>query len=630
MSIRNYLFLATAAMLPLPGHAAALPAAAPAPANADDATERADSDTIVVVASGVSQPVDETARSVTVIDRAEIEQRQTVALSDLLATTAGVSVTRNGGPGSVTSLRIRGAESDQTLVLIDGVRVNDPSQPGGGFDFGNLLTSSIERVEVLRGANAVAWGSQAIGGVVNVVTQQPVNGLAARASAEYGSANQVSTTGAVAAGNDRVQGAVTAGYFRTDGISQAAVGTEKDGYRQFGATGRLTVKIIDGLEADLRAYYAHSKVELDGFPAPSYSFADTAEYSTIQEVYGYAGLNAVTGPVKHRVSFTIADVNRDNYDPATGSAPLYSYRGRSERYAYQGDATLGMLRLVAGAEHETSRYFDQSKLSKSQDITSFYGEAILTPVEALTLSAGVRNDDHSGFGNHWTWNGNAALRVGTGTVLHASYGDGFKAPTLYQRFSDYGLATLKPETAESFEAGVRQTLPGNIRAGVTWFQRDTENQIDFDPRTYRYFNIAKSRTRGVELELEANPVTALTLRASYTHLNAQNRSNDANFGKDLARRPNDIGSLSADYRFGEGGPSLGATLLMVGDSFDNAANSYKLDGYTLVGIRGSVPLTRQVELFGRVDNLFDRGYTVVRGYGTQGRTAFGGVRLRFN
>jgi len=219
-------------------------------------TSRSD---IVVTATGVAQPVEQIGQAVTIIDRAEIERRQTTIVSDLLATTPGVTVTRNGTIGALTSVRIRGAEADQTLVVIDGVRVNDPSSTGGGFNFGNLLSSSVERIEVLRGPNSVPWGSQAIGGVVNIITAAPTEGIQARANAEYGYADSVFASAGVSGKSGPVSGSLTGGYLRTDGISSAASGTERDGYRQYGATGRVGVEFAPGIGLDLRGYFADSK-----------------------------------------------------------------------------------------------------------------------------------------------------------------------------------------------------------------------------------------------------------------------------------------------------------------------------------------------------------------------------------
>lgn len=611
---RFKLFLyATAALLPGVAHA------------------QSEDDRIVVVASGVEQEAETTGRSITVLDRDLIEARQTVSLSDLLATTPGVSSTRNGGPGGVTAVRIRGAEDAQTLVLIDGVRANDPSAPAGAFDFGNLLTGAVQRVEILRGPNSVIWGSQALGGVVNVVTQKPVDGIEARANAEYGYADQISANAAVAAGNDTVQGALTGGYFRTDGISQAAAGTEADGYRQYNASGRLRVEFAPGFGADLRGYYANSRLELDGFPAPTFSFADTDEYSTAKELYGYAGLFANFGGLENRVAFTIADINRDGYDPAPGAfTPHYLYRGRSERYEYRGDAKLvEQVRVTFGAERENLRFYDGSDTYRA-DITSFYGQAIVTPIEQVTLTAGIRNDDHSRFGAHTTWGASAAVKPLENTLLRASYGEGFKAPTLYQLFAPfYGTDTLRPETAKSWEAGIEQSaLAGAARLAVTYFHRDTRNQIDFDLVSFTYANIARTRAEGVEIELALKPVEAFTVTANYTYTDAENRS--AGFeGNQLARRPQDTASLSADYRL-PFGLSLGGTVTIVGDSFNDQGNFTRLDGFALGSIRAEMPIGDRFAVYGRVENLTDEKYETVSGYGTYGRAAYAGVRLKLN
>lgn len=606
------LSLASAALLPLSAHA-------------QDRDDR-----IVVVATGVEQRADRAGRAVTVIERDEIERRQIVSVADLLTTTPGVSTTRAGGVGGVTSVRIRGAEADHTLVLIDGVRVNDPSSPAAAFDFGNLLSGSVERVEVLRGPNSVAWGSQAIGGVVNVVTHLPAGGLSGRASAEYGYANQFSASAAIAAGNDTVQGALTGGYLRNDGISQAASGSERDGYRQKNASARLKAEFAPGFGVDLRGYYADSRIEADGFPAPAYRFADTDEVGTAREHYGYAGLFGTLGPVKSRLAFTIADINRDNYDPMIGSAPLYLYRGRSERYEYQGDARLAdQIRIVFGAERENVRLYDGGATHRA-GITAFYGEAIVTPIDRVTITAGVRNDDHSRFGRHVSWGVNTAIHPAEGMVLRGSYGEAFKAPTLYQLFAPfYGTLTLRPETARSWEVGADLSLlGGKARLSATWFNRDTRNQIDFDLVTYTYGNLAHTRAKGAELELALRPVETLTVTANYTHVRADNRS--AGFaGKDLAVRPRDMASLSADWRTPIG-LSLGVTVSIVGDSFNDKANLTRLDGYALAGIRAELPIGDRFALYGRVDNLADAKYQVFSGYGTYGRAVYGGARVRFD
>ncbi|MDF2494868.1 TonB-dependent receptor [Sphingomonas sp.] len=600
-----------------------------APALAQDASPRGD---IVVTASGVPQDVDTTGQAVTIIDRETIEQRQTVVLSDLLQTTPGVTVTRNGGVGTVNYVRIRGAEADQTLTLIDGVRVNDPSSPGGAFDFANLLTASVERVEVVRGPNSVPWGSQAIGGVVNVITQAPTQQLRARGNVEYGAMDTVFASGGISGGSGIVSGSLTGGYLRTDGISAYDRGTERDGYRQYGASGRVEVAFAPNIRLDLRGYWADSRTELDGFPAPAFAFADTREYSTAQELYGYAGLNAdfLDGRFRNVLAFQIADIDRDNYDRDVGAAPLFLSRGRSERYTYKGDLQANdQIRVVLGAEHETTRLNDGTDRF-SRGTTSFWGEVILTPLAGLAVTGGVRHDDDDAFGGRTTFAANAAYTLPTGTTLRGSYAEGFKAPTLYQLYAPfYGTPTLDAETARSWDAGVEQRLiDDRLVASATYFNRHTRNQIDFDALTFTYSNIARTNAEGVEIGLLMRPVDRFTINASYSHIDSENRS--AGFvGNDLARRPEDSVSVSADYRF-PFGLALGATVLTVGDSFDNAANTVRLDGYTLTNLRAELPLNDRLSIYGRFENVFDADYRVVANYGTIGRAAYGGLRVKLD
>ncbi len=596
---------------------------------AQDATRQ--DDDIVVTATGITQNPEDVGQAITRIDRQTIEQRQTVSIADLLATTPGVTVSRNGGIGSFTAVRIRGAEAEQTLVLIDGVRVNDPSSPGGGFDFGTLLAGSVDSVELLRGPNSVPWGSQAIGGVVNIVTTPATNAFAAHGQIEGGYAGTVQASGGVSGGSGSVRAALTGGYYKSDGISAAASGTEPDGFRQYGATGRVNITLTPDVDIDLRGYYADSRTDLDGFPPPTYRFADTSEYSTSREIYGYAGLHARTvgGRLDNRLSVTISNINRDNYDPTTTPSLEFLGRGRSERYSYQGNFDLSRAQLVFGAEHEDSRYNDGVTFA-STGITSGYGEAIVKPIDMLTLTGGIRYDAHRAFGDHVTFGADAALRPTSHTTLRASYGEGFKAPTLYQLFSFYGTPTLKPETARNYDIGIEQRLlDDHLRASLTWFHRDTTNQIDFNLSTYTYANIARTRAQGVEFTLELHPIKALTVTGSYSYIDAINLSVGSNFGRDLARRPKQTVSVSADYRL-PFGLSVGSTVSVVGDSFDNAANTVRLDGYDLVGLRAEMPVSKIFSVYGRVDNLFDARYQTVAGYGTYGRAAYGGVRVKLN
>lgn len=624
------IFILSAAIVALPVSAQSLdqpPSTAAAPGAADLESD------VVVTGVRAEQPLRETGQAVSVIRREEIERRQTVVVTDILQTLPGVTVTRNGSVGGFTGVRLRGAEAEQTLVVIDGVRVNDPSSPGGGFDFANLLSSNVERIEVLRGPNSVPWGSQAIGGVVNVITARPpADGVNARANAELGYADQIFASAGLSGGRGALSGSLTGGYLRSDGISAAANGTERDGYRQYGASGRLGLELAEGIGVDLRGYYADSRSEIDGFPAPAFTLADTAEFSTAQELYGYAGLRAdlADGRLRNRIALTIADINRDNFETGTAE-PLFFGRGRSERYEYQGDFRLvDQLRVVAGVEHEQSRFTD-GDVRESVGITSIYGQVIATLTRQLTVTGGARYDDHDQFGSETTLGADAALALGTGTTIRASYGEGFKAPTLFQLYGGFiGNDALQPERARNYGAGVEQSfLDSRARVGATYFRRRTRDQIDFDLGTFTYGNIARTRAEGVELELALRPIDAFTVAVNYSYIDSENRSPGANLGRDLARRPRETVSLNADYRF-PFGLGIGGTVTHVGDSFDDPANRVRLDGFVLASLRAELPLGEQLSVYGRVENLFDEVYQTVSGYGIFGRATYAGVRVKLN
>ncbi len=341
--------------------------------------------------------------------------------------------------------------------------------------------------------------------------------------------------------------------------------------------------------------------------------------------------------MNNRLAFTLNDINRDSF-----GANAFLSRGRVERYEYQGDANLGVARLVFGAEHERPRYFDGFVTYRTRS-TSGYLQAIVTPLDAVTLTGGMRVDDYRTYGTKVTGAANAAFTTGQ-TVFRVAYAGGFKAPTLYQLFGPYGtvgltgVATLQPETADSVDIGVEQGFDRG-RIGVTLFRRNTRNQIDFAncfgvtpapaacaSRPFGYYsNIARTRARGVEAFIEYRPVAGLNLTANYTYTDAENRLT----GATLLRRPKHSGNLAADYV--DNRISVGASLRAVSRSRDVDFVTFAptvLGGYTLVGLRGSVRLGERLELFARLENLFDEDYETVSGYGTLGRNAHVGVRVR--
>ena len=632
---------------------AALAQEAPRP---DAAAPDAGAD-IVVAANRAPVEADRVTASVTVLDKTAIDRAQDLSVADLLLRTPGVSLSRNGGYGTSTSLRIRGAESDQTVVVIDGVKINDPSSPGGGYNFANLLIGDAARIEVLRGPQSILWGSQAIGGVVNIVTPLPTATLEGSIDLEGGSRETVSARAALGGTTGPLAWRVGAQTFTTDGISALKAGTERDGYTNQNVQGRAVLTIAPGISADLRGSYANGRNDFDGFSG------DTPEYGLTREFVGYAGLNIdlFDARLRNRFGYGYTDTDRDNYNPAqVQQTQTFAALGRNHRLEYQGTlAVTKGIDAVFGVENEVSRFSTASSdfvapyalgtpARGRAELTSFYGQLNVSPLDGLTLNGGVRHDDHSRFGQQTLFAGGANWVLPTGTVLRASYSEGFKAPTLYQLFSEYGNQALNPERAKGWEAGAEQRfLDGRFALGGTYFERRSRDQIVYtgcnpgntDPlclvpgstteqRFGYYQNVARAFARGVEATARAQFGEHLSLDGNYSWVLSEDRSPGRTFGNWLPRRPRDTANVSATYTFADAG-SFGVAARFAGKSFDNASNATRLDGYTLVDLRGELPLSGTVRLFARVENLFDERYETIARYGTLGRSVYAGLRGRF-
>lgn len=616
---------------------------------------------VVVTANRSAQAVNRVGQSVTVLTSQAIEAGQTLAVADLLIRTPGVSLSRNGGIGSATSVRIRGAETDQTVAVIDGVKLNDPSGVGGGFNFGNLLVGDVARIEVLRGAQSTLWGSQAIGGVVNVVSAQPTGPFEASLDAEAGSRGTRYLRAGVGGTTERAIWRLAASHYQSDGFSTFASGTEADGYTNFGLSGRANVRIVEGVSVDLRAVYSDGAVDFDGFPAPIFAFADTRETGTTKELLTYAGLNVdlFNGRLTNRLAHGFTRTDRQNLSPGRAvTAVTFDAEGLNSRYEYQGVLKVGPgWTATFGAEQEHAEFSTASPSSFAPNparaiaevgIHGVYAQLQAEVVDGLTLTGGVRRDSHDTFGGKTLGQAAAAWSLNDGaTLLRASFGQGFKAPSLFQLYSDFGNIALRPEEADGWDAGVEQRfLDGALVFAATYFARETTNQIDFvscvasatatsAPRCFPkgvrrfgfYDNIALTEANGVELAAGLT-LGSFDLQANYTRTNTENRTPGSSLGRDLARRPENAANLVAT-RVWAFGLSTAVAVRHAGDSFDNASNTTRLQGYTLVDLRASFPLNDTIEVYGRVENLGDEIYETTRNYGEPGRGVFLGLRARF-
>lgn len=609
---------------------------------------------LVVTATRSPMRLDKVGSSISVLTLSDIQRSQLSGATELLAATPGVTFSRNGSLGKATSVYIRGAESDQTVVLIDGVKLNDPSSTGGGFNAANLLVGDIARIEVLRGAQSTLWGSQAIGGVINTITRTPTTAFEGDVSGEGGSHKTAYLRAGVGGMTPKVLWRAAAGYFTTDGVSAYAPGKEDDGYRNIGASGRLRYNFTPAVSVDLRSVWSKGHTEIDN------TNADAPQDGNTEELVAYAGLNVglFEGRFTNRLAYAYTDTDRVNFNPLQANTRVtFDAAGRNDRVEYQGNIALADgYSITFGAENERSRFRTASptvavptpaaRTGKS-DIHGVYAQISLEPLRGLTLTGGLRRDDHNTFGAHAVGQVSAAWSMNEGsTVLRASYGEGFKSPSLFQLYSDFGNTRLNPETAKSWDAGVEQRFfSGRLIAQAAYFHRDNDDLIIFvscfgvtnDPvcvgrppsgQGY-YSNVSKARAKGWELALTAKPIEALTLQANYTSLRAQDLTpTSATYTRFLTRRPKQSANVSATYEW----PNRLSTTIAArhtGSSFNNAANTQRLKPYTLVDLRASYPITDRIELFARMENVFEQTYQTVLNYGSLGQTSYAGMRYRF-
>ncbi len=581
---------------------------------------------ITVTANGLATDLRNTGQSVTVIGRDEIETIQGADPARALSRVPGLSLSRNGGVGAVTGVNVRGANSDQVLVLVDGVRVADQAGPAGGFDFGSLLLGTAGKIDVLRGSNSTIWGSDAVGGVIDITTRAE-RGMSA--SVEYGSRDTLFASASAGAGNDSAFIGLTGSWYETDGFSAAASGTEADGSQQFALGSTAFVNITPSLELFAHGNFSEGEVEIDGFPAPDFVLADTDDIQKTTRYWGDVGLAYYGNDLTLRAAYSLSDTKRVNRDGS--GAETFASDGRSERVSLRGEyRLLGGLSLAFGGDHEWTEFDARSTYSNDAgeaEISGGYAQ-LGWVMGRLAAHAGLRVDDHDQFGTHVSFGGDVSYGLADDWRVRGSVGEGFKAPTLYQLLSFYGNTELEPEESTSYDLGIEKGQRGSgLHLALTAFRRHSDSLIGFDYLPERpsgvYVNTDRARAQGIEAEAGFDLAPGLRLSGIYSYVDAEDRTT----GLDLARRPNHFGTLYADW-ISDFGLGLGADLRIVGASWDNAANTNRLDGYELLDVRASFGIGEHLELFGRVENVFDTEYQMISGYGTAGRSVFGGIRAK--
>lgn len=579
---------------------------------------------IVVTAARVPEPAREVGSSVTVLDREDIERRKVTTVLELLRTVPGVEVSQGGGPGRVASVFLRGGTSAQTLVLLDGVRLNNPAT--AAFDFADLTVDGIERVEVLRGPQSVLYGSEAMGGVVAITTRRGGEGLHGSVEAEVGSLGHRAARAALRGGDEAFDWSLAASTLETDGVSaasEAAGNTEDDLWEDTTFAGRAGFRFLGDGRADVTARHVEAEAGLDGF---AFGVGPTDDPNYLQSHRLTQVAVELSKPITSvwRQELTVGTVEDRlvGEDPDTPFHP-FDVETRVSEVSTRADLRFSEEhRLLAGYTFERRETENAGAFDEAFDLSSGFLNHRWAWRERLFVTAGLRHDDASDFGSETTYRATGAWLLGGGaTRLHGSYGTGFRVPTFNELFfPGAGNTALDPESSEGWDAGVERTLlAGRLRLDVTAFGNRFDDLIVFDLGTFTFANVARADSRGVELTAEAAPAEGWDVTGSWTW----NETEDLATGEPLPRRPEHRGTLVVSGRLAERLRAT-ATVLAVADRIDS--DGTPMDAYERLDLAAEYRLGRSLRPYVRIDNLLDEDYEEINGFTTPGRTVLVGLR----
>ncbi|MDO9441892.1 MAG: TonB-dependent receptor [Beijerinckiaceae bacterium] len=622
---------------------------------------------LVVTATRTPLELQRAGSAITVIDAVDIAAYGSRSISDVLKSVPGLDITESGGTGTLSNVSLRGSKPDQTLVLLDGVRIGDPSSIGGEFDFGAFSVTDLERIEILRGPQSALYGSDAMGGVINIITRKGNRTPRASISTEAGSYGTLATRGSVSGSTDRAWYSFSFNALHSDGFSRYGSRIpriastllnplERDSSDKFGARGRIGYRLSDQVEVEAGLAHHWLSLRLDNPGAFDPTQRDNSfdiGRTRVTEGHVRTKIVALEGLLTNNITLFGTKTDRYNrlqgacYDPVTFNSPdcLLLYSGSRVGAEYQGDLKMGnrgVFTFGLRTERESADTAEQwlgafaasrtGLIDRSQTTHSVFALQQVRLTDRWDVSLGGRIDTVQGAEAFPTWRATSAYNIHeTGTKLRASLGTGAKAPSLFQRFSQYGDPDLAAERNLGIDVGVDQSLfHDKVKVSLTGFDTRYRDLIDFSFLANNglggYFNVGKARMRGVEASVDAWLVPdAWRARASYTYLLAVDTDRDLS----LLRRPRHKGSFGLVYK---GVPKLEVEgrVTVIGtrpDTINDFPYSrVQLGAYARVDARAEYQINRTLSVFARAENLTNVRYEEVRDYATAGRSFFGGVK----
>jgi vitamin B12 transporter len=611
--------------------------------------ESAELPEITVSATATPEPVKDVGSSVTVIDSTQFVQEQRRTVPDALNLSPGLNVVQTGGPGGQTSVFIRGTNSNQVKVLIDGIDASDPSNANGSFDFGQLLTYDIERIEVLRGPQSGLYGADAIGGVISITTKGGEGPPKAKALLEGGSFGTLNETMGFSGSTPLFSYYMNLAHFDVANTPVTPPGLLPPGRPAFGnAYGNWTLSAKYGLhlaeDLDIRVVgrYTDAALRFTGEDFSVYPAVPAAAQSLqrTNQLYtrGEASWTLFDGLLKNRFGLGYTQAYTTDKDPDTnfGITLPTAHLGQRLQYDWQGEANFGKSwTLIAGAERKNDQLYVKPDFAHYPN-TAGYLQLLTRYEDRFFLASNLRYDANGQFGGRATFRFAPSFHIPwTETIIKGSYGTGFKPPTLSQLYVDFpafgfsGNPNLKPEESTGYDIGFEQPLlNGAVRLGAAYYQNNIKNLIEINESFTSYTNIGEAKTYGCEAFSSFTITPDLNFRIDYTFTIARDQLNEL----ELLRRPRNKLSMQALWA-PTGELSLSTTLIFTGTFIDGNRDfsipRLKAPGYTIVNLAANYALSESISAFGRIDNLFNLRYQNPTGFLAPGLGAYAGLRITY-